>query len=97
MQQVMVLGGGGLHSPVDPSFRALPGQLKFTVRRHQFNKRFILWQGCTCAVDAPTEDLSLLRDPGCEVQGHSKVIPQPYLTVNVCEVVLQKSIPAQIR
>ncbi|KAJ1480318.1 hypothetical protein T484DRAFT_1811085 [Baffinella frigidus] len=32
-------------------------------------------EGCTCAVDAPTEDLSLLRDPGCEMQGHSKVIP----------------------
>ena len=25
-------------SPVDPSFRALSGRLKFTVRRHKFNK-----------------------------------------------------------
>ena len=24
--------------PVDPSFRALSGRLKFTVRRHKFNK-----------------------------------------------------------
>ena len=28
-------GAGG---PVHPSFRALPGRLKFTVRRHKFNK-----------------------------------------------------------
>ena len=27
-----------LLSPVDPSFRALSGRLKFTVRRHKFNK-----------------------------------------------------------
>ena len=27
-----------LLGPVDPSFRALSGRLKFTVRRHQFNK-----------------------------------------------------------
>ena len=29
--------GGCLHE-VDPSFRALSGRLKFTVRRHKFNK-----------------------------------------------------------
>jgi hypothetical protein len=28
----------GLLSPVDPSFRALSGRLKFTVRRHNFNE-----------------------------------------------------------
>ena len=28
----------GLLGPVDPSFRALSGRLKFTVRRHKFNK-----------------------------------------------------------
>ena len=27
--------------PVDPSFRALSGRLKFTVRRHKFNKGFL--------------------------------------------------------
>ena len=27
-----------LDGPVDPSFRALSGRLKFTVRRHKFNK-----------------------------------------------------------
>ena len=27
-----------LLGPVDPSFRALSGRLKFTVRRHKFNK-----------------------------------------------------------
>ena len=27
--------------PVDPSFRALPGRLKFTVRRHKCNKDFL--------------------------------------------------------
>ena len=26
-----------LLGPIDPSFRALSGRLKFTVRRHQFN------------------------------------------------------------
>ena len=30
------LRGDGL-GPVDPSFRALSGRLKFTVRRHKFN------------------------------------------------------------
>ena len=27
-----------LLGPADPSFRALPGRLKFTVRRHKFNQ-----------------------------------------------------------
>ena len=27
--------------PIEPSFRALSGRLKFTVRRHQFNKEFL--------------------------------------------------------
>ena len=41
--------GYRLPSPVDPSFRALYGRLKFTVRRHKFNKysfsreRFVLF------------------------------------------------------
>ena len=30
-----------LLGPVDPSFRALSGRLKFTVRRHKFNKDFL--------------------------------------------------------
>ena len=30
-----------VRSPVDPSFRALSGRLKFTVRRHGFNKDFV--------------------------------------------------------
>ena len=29
---------GALLGPVDPSFRALSGRLKFAVRRHKFNK-----------------------------------------------------------
>ena len=29
-----------LLGPVDPSFRALSGRLKFTVRRHKFNKYY---------------------------------------------------------
>jgi len=29
--------------PVAPSFRALSGRLKFTVRRHKFNKDSLLW------------------------------------------------------
>ena len=31
--------------PVDPSFRALFGRLKFTVRRHKFNKDALRWGG----------------------------------------------------
>jgi len=31
-----------LLGPVDPSFRALSGRLKFTVRRHKFNKDSLL-------------------------------------------------------
>jgi hypothetical protein len=27
-----------LHGPVDPSFRALSGRLKFSLRRHKFNE-----------------------------------------------------------
>ena len=30
--------GSSLLGPLDPSFRALSGRLKFTVRRHEFNK-----------------------------------------------------------
>ena len=32
------LVSSSLLGPVDPSFRALSGRLKFTVRRHKFNK-----------------------------------------------------------
>ena len=32
------LQGGRILGPVDPSFRALSGHLKFTVRRQRFNK-----------------------------------------------------------
>ena len=39
-----------LLGPVDPSFRALPGRLKCTVRRHKFWGSF-------------TEALALVRDP----------------------------------
>jgi len=34
----LLSGRGGLLGPVVPSFRALSGRLKFTVRRHKFNK-----------------------------------------------------------
>ena len=34
-----------LLGPVDPSFRALPGRLKFTIRRHKFNKDSLLSLG----------------------------------------------------
>ena len=37
-----------LLGPVDPSFRALSGRLKFTARRHKFNKDFLP----ACARDA---------------------------------------------
>ena len=30
-----------LFNPVDPSFRALSGRLKFTIRRHKFNKESV--------------------------------------------------------
>ena len=33
---------------VDPSFRALPGRLKFTVRRHQFNKDYLFFERPFC-------------------------------------------------
>ena len=33
-----VVESAGLLRPVDPSFRALSGRLKFTVRRHTLNK-----------------------------------------------------------
>ena len=33
--------------PVDLSFRALSGRLKFTVRRHKFNERFSLFRAFT--------------------------------------------------
>ena len=32
-----------LLGPVDPSFRALSGRLKFTVRRHKFDKHSLSW------------------------------------------------------
>ena len=32
-----------LLGPVDPSFRALSGRLKFTVRRHKFNTDSLFW------------------------------------------------------
>ena len=34
-KRVLRVGGGG---PVDPAFRAFSGRLKFTFRRHKFNK-----------------------------------------------------------
>ena len=33
-----------LLGPIDPSFRALSGRLKFTVRRHKVNKVSFSWQ-----------------------------------------------------
>jgi hypothetical protein len=36
-----------LFGPVDPSFRALSGRLKFTVRRHKLNTDFLSWQAET--------------------------------------------------
>ena len=34
-----------LFGPADPSFQALPGRLKLTVRRHKFNKDFLFSAG----------------------------------------------------
>jgi len=42
-----------LLGPVDPSFRALSGRLKFTVRRHKFNKDSFSWQVGTDEEGAP--------------------------------------------
>ena len=38
--------------PVDPSFRALSGRLKFTVRRHKFNKDSLSTPNAAAAGDA---------------------------------------------
>ena len=46
--QVLHRVSSGLLGPVNSSFRALPGRLKFTVRRHRFN------QDCLSLVDPET-------------------------------------------
>ena len=38
------VGLASLLGPVDPSFRALAGRLKYTVRRHMFQKDYLCWQ-----------------------------------------------------
>ena len=40
-------GSSSLLGPIDPSFRALPGRLKFAVRRHEFNKDSLILLQCT--------------------------------------------------
>ena len=35
----------GVQGPLDASFRALSGRLKFTVRREEFNKKYLPLQG----------------------------------------------------
>ena len=46
-----VVSGAGyqqvVKSPVDPSFRALSGRLKFTIRRHKFKKDPLSEEGVT--------------------------------------------------
>ena len=44
-----------LSGPVDPSFRALSGRLKFTIRRHKFNKDSLccVRMVCPCARNMP--------------------------------------------
>jgi len=50
-QVVVTDAASALPAPVDPSFRALSGRLKFTVRRHKFNKDSLLQVFVT---DAPS-------------------------------------------
>jgi len=60
-----VVGGGdrgssSLLGPVDPSFRALSGRLKFTVRRHKSNKDLTGEEGVGREEGAPVSYLRLI-------------------------------------
>ena len=51
-------------SPVVPLFRALSGRLKFTARRHKFNKDSLSWDG----LQARASDLTARACNSCEDQ-----------------------------
>jgi len=64
-------GGGGQSSlldPVDPSFRALSGRIKITVRRHTFKKYSLSGQGKPSTRGAWSEELEILLEAGEEVE-----------------------------
>ena len=56
-----------LLGPAVPSFRALSGHLKFTVRRHTFNKDAFLSKGVGDMLRDPTEEVAMSLRIHCEV------------------------------
>ena len=80
-------------------WRALSGRLKFTVRRHKFNKDYL--PGQEVASEYAVGDIDSPEAVVAFCQAHKVPTPpqnpRPCLTNSVYENVLQNSIPAQIR
>ena len=68
-----------LLGPVDPSFRALSGRLKFTVRRHKFNKDSLSSKVKRVAGDASTASYPLQQSGVVGSVRSPRVVPPSYV------------------
>jgi len=62
-----------LLGPVDPSFRALSGRLKLTVRRHKFNTDSFSWQNASGGVNAVLRSIDFTGRESFDFQRFSTI------------------------